>query len=92
MAGTPIVLSGHKHRFLAAEQLEEIGLGDATIVLEPVARSTAPAACIAALIAAQRDAETVVMLAPADHIFADVKAFAQATERPPSRPRKTGCS
>ena len=80
LAETPIVLSGYQHRFLAAEQLAEIGLGDATIVLEPVARSTAPAACIAALIAARRDAETVVMLAPADHIFADVKAFAQAVE------------
>ena len=79
-AGRPIVLSGGAHRFLAAEQLEEIGLGDASIVLEPVARSTAPAACIAALIAAQRDAETVVMLAPADHVFADLKAFAQAVE------------
>ena len=80
LAEKPIVLSGHKHRFLAAEQLEEIGLGGASIVLEPVARSTAPAACIAALIAAQRDAETVVLLAPADHIFADAKAFAQALE------------
>ena len=80
IAGKPIVLAGHKHRFLVAEQLEEIGLGGASIVLEPVARSTAPAACIAALIAAQRDAETVVLLAPADHIFADANAFAQALE------------
>ncbi|MGZ8415984.1 MAG: sugar phosphate nucleotidyltransferase, partial [Methyloceanibacter sp.] len=45
LAGTPIVLSGHKHRFLAAEQLEAI-----------------------------------VLLAPADHIFADAKAFAQALQ------------
>ena len=76
----PIVLSGHNHRFLAAEQLAEIGLGGASIVLEPTARGTAPAACIAALIAAESDAETVVLLTPADHIMADAKAFARGVE------------
>ena len=49
------VLSNHRHRFLIAEQLEEIGAPAARIVLEPAGRNTAPAACIAALIAA-RDA------------------------------------
>ena len=76
----PIVLSGHKHRFLAAEQLEEIGLGGTSVVIEPAARSTAPAACIAALIASGRDANSVVLLSPADHVFADANAFAQAVE------------
>jgi len=76
----PIVLSGHNHRFLAAEQLAEIGLGGASIVLEPTARGTAPAACIAALITAESDGETVVLLTPADHIMADAKAFARGVE------------
>ena len=80
LAGKPIVLSGNKHRFLAAEQLEEIGLGGASIVLEPVARSTAPAACVAALIASEHDPEAIVLLAPADHIFADANAFAEAMD------------
>lgn len=80
LAGKPIILSGQKHRFLVAEQLEEIGLGDASIVLEPAARSTGPAACVAALIALQRDAGAVVLLAPADHVFADAKVFEQAVE------------
>ena len=76
----PIVLSGHNYRFLAAEQLAEIGLGGASIVLEPTARGTAPAACIAALIAAESAAETVVLLTPADHIMADAKAFARGVK------------
>jgi mannose-1-phosphate guanylyltransferase/mannose-6-phosphate isomerase len=76
----PIVLSGHNHRFLAAEQLAEIGLGGASIVLEPTARGTAPAACIAALIAAESDGETVVLLTPADHIMADAEAFARGVK------------
>ena len=74
----PIILSGRQHRFLAAEQLEEIGLRGATIVLEPVARGTAPAACVAALIAAQHDPDTIVVLAPADHFIDDENVFAQS--------------
>jgi mannose-1-phosphate guanylyltransferase/mannose-6-phosphate isomerase len=80
LVGKPIVLAGHKHRFLVAEQLEEIGFGGASIVLEPVARSTAPAACVAALIAAQGDPDTLVLVLPADHIIADPNIFAQAVE------------
>jgi mannose-1-phosphate guanylyltransferase/mannose-6-phosphate isomerase len=76
----PTVLSGHKHRFLAAEQLEQIGLGGAPIVLEPVARSTAPAACVAALIASAEHPDAILMLAPADHILADPAAFAEAVD------------
>jgi mannose-1-phosphate guanylyltransferase/mannose-6-phosphate isomerase len=80
LAVKPIVLSGHKHRFLVAEQLEDIGLDGASIVIEPAARSTAPAACIAALVASERDADSVVLLAPADHVFADASAFTEAVE------------
>jgi len=48
------VLANHRHRFLVAEQLEEIGAPAKTIVLEPSGRNTAPAACVAALIAAEK--------------------------------------
>ena len=33
------ILANHRHRFLIAEQLEEIGLGAKNIVLEPVSRN-----------------------------------------------------
>ena len=45
------ILSNHQHRFLVQEQLQEIGVAHANILLEPVGRNTAPAACIAALTA-----------------------------------------
>ena len=45
------ILSNYQHRFLIQEQLQEIGVTSANIVLEPFGRNTAPAACIAALIA-----------------------------------------
>jgi mannose-1-phosphate guanylyltransferase/mannose-6-phosphate isomerase len=76
--GEVSVISNHHHRFLIAEQLEEIGVSAANIVLEPVGRNTAPAACIAALIAARSDRNSLVLLAPSDHMIPDAGAFAQA--------------
>ena len=55
--GAFTVLANHRHRFLVAEQLEEIDAPAKTIVLEPEGRNTAPAACIAALIASKQDGE-----------------------------------
>src|ERR1700752_4659318 len=49
------VIANAEHRFVIAEQLREVGQGHPTIVLEPVARNTAPAAAAAALIAAPAD-------------------------------------
>jgi mannose-1-phosphate guanylyltransferase/mannose-1-phosphate guanylyltransferase/mannose-6-phosphate isomerase len=61
------VLSNFQHRFLIQDQLREAGLAPADIVLEPANRDTAPAACVASLMAASRDPDAVVLLAPSDH-------------------------
>ena len=74
------VLSNRRHRFLVAEQLEELGLPAAGIVLEPATRNTAPAACIAALLAAERDPDALVLIAPSDHMLAETDAFVAAVE------------
>lgn len=74
------VLSNHRHRFLVADQLEEIGVSAAKIVIEPEGRNTAPAACIAALIAADKDMDALVLLAPSDHMIGDKAGFARAVE------------
>jgi mannose-1-phosphate guanylyltransferase/mannose-6-phosphate isomerase len=69
------VLSNNRHRFLVAEQLAEIGAHAANIVLEPQGRNTAPAACIAALIASRSDPDAIVLLAPSDHTITDAGGF-----------------
>jgi mannose-1-phosphate guanylyltransferase/mannose-6-phosphate isomerase len=74
------VLSNYQHRFLVREQLQEIGASYSNIVLEPVARNTGPAACIAALIAARADPDALVLLAPSDHAIPDESAFRDAVE------------
>jgi mannose-1-phosphate guanylyltransferase/mannose-6-phosphate isomerase len=77
---SPMIICNHEHRFLIAEQLREIGVPGATIVLEPVGRNTAPAAAVAALMVAEKDPSGLILLMPADHVVADKPAFAKAVE------------
>lgn len=70
--GPPVTISNDEHRFLVAEQLREADIDRAEIVLEPVARNTAPAAVVAALHIAAKDPEGVMVLLPSDHIILDI--------------------
>ena len=80
----PVLVVGENHRFLAREQAAECAHGTSgiRILIEPVARNTAPAVCAAALLCAAKigaDAEEPVLLVlPADHLIAQGPAFALA--------------
>ena len=50
----PLIVSNEEHRFLASEQLREIGIEPEAVLLEPVGRNTAPALTLAALAALSR--------------------------------------
>src|SRR5262249_22134190 len=69
------ILTNHRHRFLIADQLEKISVDPWKVVLEPAGRNTAPAAAIAALIAFRSDPDSLVLLAPSDHMIPDTGAF-----------------
>ena len=43
----PLVICNEKHRFIVAEQLQDIGQLTGNIILEPLARNTAPAIALA---------------------------------------------
>ncbi len=45
----PIVICNNEHRFMVAEQLRNIDIDNARIILEPVGRNTAPAIALAEL-------------------------------------------
>ena len=77
---TPLIIGSHKHRFLIAEQLREAGYEDSQIILEPVARNTAPAAAVAALVALEQADSPLILLAPADHVILDRVAFLEAVQ------------
>jgi len=74
-AAAPIVVASEDHRFLAAEQLQEAGVADAAIVLEPLARNTAPAIALGALKALERDPDALLLVLPADHLVTRPEAF-----------------
>ena len=76
----PIVVCNVNHRFLVAEQLNEIDVFDSTILLEPVGRNTAPAIAAAAfnVIQQKREGKAVLLVLSADHLIKDIKAFHKA--------------
>ncbi|CAN7384561.1 mannose-1-phosphate guanylyltransferase/mannose-6-phosphate isomerase [Phenylobacterium sp. LjRoot219] len=74
------VIANAEHRFVIAEQLREIGQRQPTIVLEPVARNTAPAVAAAALIASQQDPDALILVMPADHAVPDAAGFLAAID------------
>ena len=78
--GAPIVVCNEDHRFLTAQQLQELGIKGAHIVLEPVGRNTAPAVAIAALQALQEDPEAILLVLPADHAIRNTVVLRQVIE------------
>ncbi|GLQ95652.1 mannose-1-phosphate guanylyltransferase/mannose-6-phosphate isomerase [Dyella mobilis] len=79
--GAPIVVASEDHRFLAADQLLEAGVEGAAIVLEPVARNTAPAIALGALKALERDPQALLLVLPADHLIGDTENFTDAVRQ-----------
>lgn len=75
---SPLFVCNEEHRFLIGEQMEQIGMPAATIMLEPVGRNTAPAATLAALWLKSAGIDPVMLVMPADHVISDKTAF-QAT-------------
>jgi len=74
----PIVVANEEHRFLVAEQLRQVGVEHASILLEPVARNTAPAIAAAALQARRDGDDPVLLVLPSDHVIRDAAAFRAA--------------
>ncbi len=77
----PIILCNNDHRFLVKTELESAGIVPSKIVLEPVARNTAPAIAVAALIAVREKPEAVIAVMPSDHAMVDTEKFAEAVRR-----------
>lgn len=77
----PVVVCNEAHRFMVAEQLLEMGIPDTAILLEPVARNTAPALALAAIQARQVDPRATLLVLSADHMIRDITAFQQAVRQ-----------
>jgi len=77
----PIVLCGEKHVARVRAALSEVNAHAAAIMIEPAARNTAAVAASAAAIAQSMDPKALVLLAPSDHLIADLAALHEAISR-----------
>jgi mannose-1-phosphate guanylyltransferase/mannose-6-phosphate isomerase len=76
----PLIICNEAHRFIVAEQMQEIGVDPLRLVLEPIGRNTAPAIAVAALILADIDPDAIMAVLPSDHVITDQAGFLAALE------------
>jgi mannose-1-phosphate guanylyltransferase/mannose-6-phosphate isomerase len=73
-----LIVTNEEHRFLALDQLRELKNLQATLLLEPSGRNTAPALTIAALQAVEEGDDPILVVTPADQTVINKEAFATA--------------
>ena len=76
----PIIVCNDEHRFLVAEQCQEIGVKPKDIILEPVGKNTSPAILIAALRALEDNEKSNLLVLSSDHIISNKDQFLGAIE------------
>ena len=74
----PIVVCNEEHRFIAIEQLRALKVDHGGIILEPWARNTALAICLAALLANENNPQNHLLILPADHFMGVPELFCEA--------------
>jgi mannose-1-phosphate guanylyltransferase/mannose-6-phosphate isomerase len=77
----PCIVGNEEHRFLVLDQLREAlpeAHAQASVILEPMGRNTAPAMTLAALQAQASGADPVLVVTPADQTVTDEAAFTAA--------------
>lgn len=77
----PVFICNEEHRLLVAEQVKQVKCDNATILLEPQGRNTAPAVALAALHALSENKEALILVLAADHVIKEVEKFHQAINK-----------
>jgi len=72
---SPLVICNEEHRFIAAEQFRQLGIGHDGILLEPTGKNTAPTIALASLKAVKEDPDSILLVLAADHVIDDQDAF-----------------
>ena len=77
----PLVVTAEPFRFVVLEQLEDIGVEAAGVLIEPTPKNTGPA--VAAVLAwmAEHDPEGVMLIAPSDHEISDAAGFRDSVQQ-----------
>ncbi|AKH67838.1 mannose-1-phosphate guanylyltransferase/mannose-6-phosphate isomerase [Spongiibacter sp. IMCC21906] len=77
LSNSTSVICNEEHRFIVAQQAQEMGEKLGSIILEPVGKNTAPAIALAAFDALDSSdgAAPLLLVMAADHVIEDVAAF-----------------
>ena len=78
---SPILICNENHRFIAAEQIRELGIIPKTILLEPFGRGTGPAITLAALKAIEQGENPFLLILSSDHIIKNQTSFIKSIEK-----------
>lgn len=70
-----IILTNSDYRFIVTEQLQEIGIDPGLILIEPISKNTAPAILASCILAMKEDEESILLIAPSDHLITDNLLF-----------------
>lgn len=76
-SGSLVCIGSEEHRFLISNELEAVNL-PGKIILEPVAKNTAPAVELAAMAVGPDD---LLLICPADHFIPDAQLFEECIRR-----------
>lgn len=76
-----VIVSNEQHRFIVAEQLRVAKMSSQRIILEPLARNTAPAIALAALEATRDGSDPILLILAADHHIDNEEAFRLAVSQ-----------
>jgi mannose-1-phosphate guanylyltransferase/mannose-1-phosphate guanylyltransferase/mannose-6-phosphate isomerase len=76
----PVIVTADAFRFIAVQQLQDIGIDPGAVLIEPTGRDTAPAILAAALHLHASDPDGLMLVAPSDHVIPDDALFASTVE------------
>ena len=76
----PSVVTGSDFRFMVVEQLAAVEIAPENILIEPSARNTAAAICAAAVALQAQNGDSLMLVAPSDHVIPDAEHFRSTVE------------
>lgn len=76
----PLLICNEDHRFIVAEQMRQIDVEPAAIMLEPTGRNTAPAVAVAALQATAQGDDPLLLVLASDHVIRHPARFRSTVE------------
>lgn len=76
----PFVVTGSDFRFMVVEQLAAVEIAPQQILIEPSARNTAAAICAAAVALDAKNGDSLMLIAPSDHVIPNAESFRGTVE------------